>query len=145
MTKMNTTRILLIGDQAPDFGGNKTIEIVEQRAVEFPIVGTWCYHILVNLMVEAAEKHLVLVFQDLPPQVAVAMTNVRETKLPICETGVQITSPGKPQSFTFQGSNASLDDTVKALRFAGAEVAVDGVMITVTVRPPQHEHIEWWW
>jgi len=146
-------KALLVGRHAPDFG-NEEIEVIEQRPVTFPATAKECVSVLAGLREEANAAGAVLLLQNTPGQVAVAMSEfVRhyQTGTSWTRTGVVISTPGaRPteSTFTFQGSAASLDDTVKAIRFANprAKVAVDGVMITVAVVPPmrfEFDHIEW--
>lgn len=146
-------KVLLIGRHTPDFG-DENIEVIEQRAVTFPATAVESLSVLRDLMEEAREMKACLLLQNAPGQMAVALSKIRgdyQPNDPWTPMGVVISVPGErlPEStFRFQGSNASLDDTMAAIKFANprARITVGGVMITITVTPPMRfkfSHIEW--
>jgi len=146
-------KALLIGRHTPDFG-DAEIDVVEQQNVVFPPVAKQCIPILLGLREDAQKKEAVLLLQNTPAQVSVALSQIvsrYQTDVREAPIGVVISRVGErpPEStFTFQGNIASLSDTIKAIKFANprAKVEADGAIITVTVAPPMKfvfDHIEW--
>lgn len=144
------TRALVIGRHAGAIPG---IEVVESRPVTFPARAQDCCDVLGGLYREARERGLVLLFQAVPGQVAVALH--RSMGGCGCAVGVVVSKPGpRPAGVTHIINCACSDMLENSHEVAAfvqkvnpqAKVEVDGAIVSVTVDAPmrfEFSHIEW--
>jgi hypothetical protein len=151
-------KALVIGRHEPDFGTRTDIEVIAQEAVTFKSSANMVEGQIWGLIKRMGEIGAgVLLFQNTPGQVAVALTTMvrrqeRGIMLPLM--GVIVSVPGeRPEKKTVEFGLNSADPwdssaAVQAVRFANprAQVKAEGFAIEVTVVPPMRfkfSHIEW--
>ena len=129
-------------------------EIVETRAVTFPATGRECVAVIEGLAADALEVGAALLFQNIPGQVAGALSRIFDARQnPAAEgaaIGVIVSVPGpRPGKVEMTVSTTDPSAVAEAVRFANprASAVVDGRTVTVTVDGPpmpfQFDHIEW--
>ena len=150
-------KVILVGRHAAtDMDG---IDVIEQRAVQFPATAAGCSTVLHQLIEEAREAGAGLLFQAVPGQLAVALAHyaaaVARGDHPCTKIGVIVSRPGARESgverqFHTETSDAALtvENAVKFANPNARTTVTPGYLpvVTVTVDPPmrfEFSHIEW--
>lgn len=151
-------KVILIGRHAATVGMSK-VEVIEQRAVQFPASAAGCSTVLHQLIEEARASGAGLLFQAVPGQLAVALAHyaaaVARGDHPGAEIGVIVSRPGARESgaerqFHTETADAALaiENAVKFANPNARTAVTPGYLpvVTVTVDPPmrfEFSHIEW--
>lgn len=155
-------KALVIGRHLPDLGVENNIEVTEVRSVTFPLTASECIPVIRALLEEAQAAGQVILLQNTPGQVAVALAqisvadtahyvvlamNIPQPK----RLGVVISVPGpRPgkvsRSFRGEGDDRVIADAV-AFANPRAVITYDGGDTVIAVDGPpmpfEFSHIEW--
>lgn len=147
-------KAIVVGRHAGEIPG---VEIVEQRAVTWPVDSTGCVPVLEGMFADANAADAALIFQNTPGQVAAALVRNCTDRAQNAPTpwawagvGIIVSIPGpRPGKVTESFCSGDIQPVFDAVRFANprAETGWSGETITVTVDGPPmpfvFSHIEW--
>ncbi len=151
---MNSTRkAIVIGRHTATIPG---FEIIETRSVTFPATGAQCVPVIEGLDKDARKAGATLLFQNVPGQVAGALTTIFASRQDRAQEGARIgvivSVPGpRPGKVEMTVSTTDTETVAAAVAFANPRatvtVAVDGQTVTVQVDGPpmpfEFHHVEW--